>query len=231
MILEVIVQNAEEARRAEELGADRLELVAAISEGGLTPSHGTIKNVLESVTIPVQIMIRPHGYHFHYTKTDRTAILADIENVITLGGTGIVFGALKEDHTVDEECLTQITYLFPEIDITFHRAFDEVTSQSEAYLTLAKYKQNIRRILTSGGEKDCLTGVNKLCELVELSHKMNGPHIMPGGGLTLDNIGSIHEKVKASQYHVGSSVRKEQSFEQDFDEHSITTLVHSLKNE
>ena len=33
MRIEVIVQNAEEAKQAERLGADRLELVSAISEG------------------------------------------------------------------------------------------------------------------------------------------------------------------------------------------------------
>lgn len=70
VLIEVIVQNDEEAIEAEKLGADRLELVAAIQEGGLTPSYGTIKQVLHSVRIPVSIMIRPHSYHYVYNQTD-----------------------------------------------------------------------------------------------------------------------------------------------------------------
>lgn len=36
-VLEVIAVNVEDARVAEEGGADRIELVSAMSEGGLTP--------------------------------------------------------------------------------------------------------------------------------------------------------------------------------------------------
>ncbi|EGA91383.1 copper homeostasis protein [Planococcus donghaensis MPA1U2] len=53
-MIEVIVQNEQEAVEAEKLGAGRLELVSSINEGGLTPSFETIKQVLNSVAIPVQ---------------------------------------------------------------------------------------------------------------------------------------------------------------------------------
>ncbi len=153
MTLEVIVQNGEEAKQAEKLGADRVELVSAIAEGGLTPSYGTIQQVLEHVTIPVQVMIRPHSFHFCYSKGDLDIIWKDIEALIDMGGERIVFGALNRDSTINETALEAIITRFPQLDITFHKAFDEVPSLKDAYQTLAKYKKNIKRILTSGGKK------------------------------------------------------------------------------
>src|SRR5690625_6277346 len=87
MEIEVIVQNGAEAIAAERLGADRLELVSAIQEGGLTPSYGTIKQVLESVSIPVYIMVRPHSYHYDYQENEMQFINDDVKNIMKLGGT------------------------------------------------------------------------------------------------------------------------------------------------
>lgn len=59
MKIEVITLNEKDTMQAQRLGADRVELVSAMQEGGLTPSFGTIKRVLEHAHIPVQIMVRP----------------------------------------------------------------------------------------------------------------------------------------------------------------------------
>ncbi|MFD2044655.1 copper homeostasis protein CutC [Ornithinibacillus salinisoli] len=224
MIIEVIVQNKEEAIEAQRLGADRLELVSAIAEGGLTPSYGTIKQVLGSVSIPVQIMIRPHSYHFEYTRSDLDTIYEDIKNVIELGGSGIVFGALHKDKTINKEVLRDIISISSTLDITFHRAFDEVPSQEEAYHTLLEFKPNVRRILTSGGEENCEFGKHNLNQLVKLSKKYNGPKILPGAGLNGDNIKTIHQTVGADQYHFGKALRKGYSFANGFDEQSFNMV-------
>jgi copper homeostasis protein len=49
----------------------------------------------------------------------------------------------------------------------YFRAFDEVPSQMEAYHKLLEFKQNVRRVLTSGGEDNCEAGKNNLNRLVE----------------------------------------------------------------
>ncbi|GAA5417039.1 copper homeostasis protein CutC [Paraliobacillus ryukyuensis] len=216
MKLEVIAQQAEEAKQAEQFGADRLELVSAINEGGLTPSYGTIKQVLQTINIPVQVMIRPHSYHFHYRSADLAIIYEDIKNVISLGGNRIVFGALTEDNKIDRATLETVLKLHSDLDITFHRAFDEVTDLTEAYHTLRNYKQ-VKRILTAGGASDCLTGKVKLKQLVSLEKETNGPVIMPGSGLSSTNMREIHQAVGASHYHFGKSVRMKQSYAESFD--------------
>lgn len=218
MFIEVIVQNGEEAIQAEKLGADRLELVSAMTEGGLTPSYGTMKQVLNSVKIPVQIMIRPHSYHYVYDENDLEIIHEDIKAVLALGGTGIVFGVLNADNTINERVLADIVDISDSLDITFHRAFDEVPSQEKAYQTLVKYKTSVKQILTSGGKVNCEVGKDGLRELVNFAEKTAGPKILPGAGMSPDNIGAIHETVLADQYHFGKALRIEKSFGNGFDE-------------
>ncbi|MBP1949767.1 copper homeostasis protein CutC [Virgibacillus litoralis] len=226
MIFEVIVQNGQEAIQAEKLGADRLELVSAMEEGGLTPSYGAIKQVLESVAIPVQVMVRPHSYHFSYTDEDLKIIREDIDVIQKLGCNRIVFGALNQDLTINTTMLDELVQFYPNLDITFHRAFDEVPSQQDAYETLVKYQQNVKRILTSGGKANAEAGKQQLQELVE---KGNGPVIMPGSGLTPANIKEIHEAVGATQYHFGKSVRVGNSFENGFDPDAMREVEEKLK--
>ncbi|MFD2750517.1 copper homeostasis protein CutC [Virgibacillus siamensis] len=228
-MLEVIVQNRQEAVEAEKLGADRVELVSAIQEGGLTPSFGTLKQVLGSVSIPVQVMIRPHSYDFHYTAEDMEVVREDVQAVLDLGGNGIVFGALNRDYTVNEQALTDIINMAIGLDITFHRAFDEADSQEKAYRTLAKYKLDVKRILTSGGENDCVHGKEQLGRLVRLSKQLEGPAIMPGGGLSSENIRNVHQTVGAHEYHFGKAVRINRSFRSGFDQEIIQQVKGTME--
>ncbi|MEC5423141.1 copper homeostasis protein CutC [Virgibacillus sp. C22-A2] len=229
MLVEVIVQNGEEAVQAEKLGADRLELVSAMSEGGLTPSHGTIQQVLNSVSIPVQVMIRPHSHYYNYTVDDMAIIRYDIEHVRKLGGQGIVFGALDHENKINEKLLKEVIAVSSDLDITFHRAFDEAPSQIEAYKTLLNYRETIKRILTSGGQSNCEQGKGKLKELVTLAEETKGPEILPGSGLTPDNIETIHQTVAANQYHFGKAMRKKHSFAEKFDEQAFLKVKNTDK--
>ncbi|WP_413374819.1 copper homeostasis protein CutC [Alkalihalobacillus sp. 1P02AB] len=229
MQIEVIVQNDQEAKQAEQFGATRLELVSAISEGGLTPSYGSIKRVLNAVTIPVQVMIRPHAYHFNYSDTDRKIILEDIQALLNLGGKRIVFGALKDDKTIDIAFLKEIIALSSDLDITFHRAFDEVRNQQTAYETLANYSKQVKRILTSGGKVNCEEGKLQLQALVKQSVTTDGPAIMPGAGLSSANIQELHQMIGAKQYHFGKAMRLNQSFAEGFNKQAFEQVLTSLK--
>lgn len=230
MKIEVIVQNVNDAIEAEKLGADRLELVTAIDEGGLTPTFEVMKDVLQHVTIPVQIMIRPHSKSFHYSEDAMENVLTRIQDVISAGGDRIVFGAITEDGTVDQRAIETITRAYPALDITFHKAFDEVTDQIEAYRVLQKYPQ-IKRILTSGGASNCMEGKNQLKALRELSENGEGPVIMPGAGLSPENIQLIHKHVKADEYHFGRAVRVKDSYDHSLSKHALETIYSYTKNE
>ncbi|WP_040206047.1 copper homeostasis protein CutC [Neobacillus jeddahensis] len=211
-LIEIIVLNQEEARTAEAYGADRLELVSAMSEGGLTPSYGTIKTVVESVNIPVMVMIRPHSYSFAYRKEEWAAIQEDIKMIQELGAAGIVFGALTEKQTVDMEILTMVAERAKGLSITFHRAIDQADSV-EVYRTLCQSPLKLDRILTSGGQSTVSEGMEPLKKMMRESRKSAiHPIIMPGSGLSATNIESIHDQLEASEYHFGSAVRMDGDF-------------------
>lgn len=223
MYIEAIVQTVEEAVQAEKLGVNRLELVSGMGEGGLTPSYATIKQVLRNVHIPVQIMVRPHSYHFDYSEKELETIYEDVQCILELGGRGIVFGALHPNKTLHMDAIKQIADMDTQLDLTVHRAFDEVPSLISAYKELSKVP-SVKRILTSGGNVSCAERTGPLRELVDLSKELNGPNILPGGGLSISNIHLVKEKTGASEYHFGSGVRVEGNFAKGFDEEVIAIL-------
>lgn len=229
MQIEVIVQTRAEAVEAERRGVDRLELVSDIEVGGLTPSRDVIREVLRAVSIPVQVMIRPHSQHYHYDEKIMEDVLSTIEHVVASGGNGIVFGALTKEWRIDVAAVRSITRSYSGIDMTFHRAFDEVASQSEAFLTLKEYPQ-VKRILTSGGAANARDGRGQLKVLRELSDANGGdPEILPGAGLSPSNIGEIHTYVGARQYHFGRAVRVDASFEAPFSGQALETIFQYTK--
>lgn len=230
MQIEVIVQSRKEAIEAERLDVDRLELVTAIDEGGLTPAFNVMEDVLSSVSIPVQIMIRPHSRSFCYDEKDMSDVMESIEHVVAAGGKGVVFGAITDERKIDEAAIQQITSAYPSLEMTFHKAFDDVQDQTDAYITLEKYPQ-IKRILTSGGAHSCTDGAEQLKKLRDISAERQGPAIMPGAGLSPGNIHAIHAHVGANQYHFGRAVREEESYDRTFSKKALETIYRHTKND
>src|SRR5262245_44731088 len=63
MLLEVIVQSLDDARAALAGGADRLEVVRAIEDGGLTPPIELVHEIAAHVGLPLRVMVRENaGY-------------------------------------------------------------------------------------------------------------------------------------------------------------------------
>lgn len=224
MLVEIIVQHAEDAKMAEESGANRLELVTAMTEGGLTPSYGVIKDVVQAVSIPVHVMVRPHGYSFTYSEDDKRVILEDVKVCKELGAAGIVFGSLTENGEIDEAFLKKVIEASDGMKITFHRAIDEAKDIVEAYKTLQKYSERVQTVLTSGGATKALEGVENLKAMLALSNEKPSPVIMPGSGLSPDNIAELHEKVHATEYHFGSAVRVNGKFSEPINGNTIKKI-------
>ena len=214
LIIEVIVKNEEEALKAKQYGAQRLELVSALSEGGLTPSYGAIKRTVETANIPVMVMIRPHSRGYVYSQADVNIIKEDIKAAKQLGAAGIVFGCLRENYAIDEKLLEEVLREAEGMEFTFHRAFDRVSDQRAAYLTLCQYGNAVTRILTSGGKELATDAKPQIKELVDLSREKQGPIIMPGSGMTPDNLAEMAEATGAVEFHYGIAFRDQYLFKQ-----------------
>ena len=61
ILLEIIASTAGDCLAAEEGGADRIELCAAIAAGGLTPSLGALIEAKKRECLPLLAMVRPRA--------------------------------------------------------------------------------------------------------------------------------------------------------------------------
>lgn len=182
-LLEICCYSQACALEAQRNGADRIELCAAPKEGGLTPSYGLMKQVRETITIPVHPIIRPRGGDFCYTDDEFAAMLADIHALKALGFPGFVTGVLTLDGDVDVPRMQQIMAAADGLAVTFHRAFDMCARPHEAFDKLAKI--GVARILTSGQHASAEKGVSLITELI---HRSGVPIIMAGAGVRPANL-------------------------------------------
>src|SRR5690625_1394423 len=150
MILEVVAKSLRDVKHAEQYGADRIELCQSMIESGITPNYGMIKASVEAVSIPINVIVRPHNASFVMDEDDIFTMLYDIDMIKKLGANGIVIGPITKEGIVDEEALKRLLDASEGLDVVFHRGFDRVRDQFEALETILKYEQ-ITTILTSGG--------------------------------------------------------------------------------
>ncbi|MFS0873743.1 copper homeostasis protein CutC [Paenibacillus xylanilyticus] len=210
-ILEVIAMDAADARAAEQGGADRIELVSAMSEGGLTPSLGVIEQVVSRVSIPVYVMIRPHSRSFRYSAEDIGAMARDVHVARELGASGIVIGALTEEGEVDLLSLQACTVEAQGLGVTFHRAIDASASLTRALKSISTVG-SVERVLTSGGKRTAPEAMPELKQLQELGQEMEVT-VMAGSGVTIDRIQTLVRQTGIAEIHMGSGVRHESSFQ------------------
>lgn len=226
MVVEIIATSVEDALAAERGGADRLELCAALSEGGLTPSLALVEAVVASVDIPVNVIVRPHSRTFCYDQHDLAVMAADIRHIKNAGAAGIVIGAVTEEKKVDTEALAFLLKQAEGLDVTFHRAFDVIDDQLEALETIAKFPQ-IRRILTSGGEAPAPEAAGQLKKLVEKAQHTS-VKILAGNGMTPESVVSLVLETGLEEVHFGSAVRENRSFMHPIDPNVIRTIKEDL---
>ena len=71
-LLEVIAASVADAKAAQEGGADRLEIVRDLDQGGLTPPFDLVEEIAAAVEIPIRVMLRETP-DFDPTGIDRLA--------------------------------------------------------------------------------------------------------------------------------------------------------------
>ncbi|WP_380177590.1 copper homeostasis protein CutC [Kalamiella sp. sgz302252] len=199
--LEVCCYGVDCALAAQTAGADRVELCSAPSEGGLTPSAGSLLQAREALTIPVHPLVRPRGGDFCFTESEFRQIKADIAWIRELGFPGLVVGILDVDGHIDIPRMQQIMALCDGMAVTFHRAFDLCHSPLTALQQLTDL--GIARILTSGQQQSAESG---LTLLKELNRQTRGPIIMAGAGVRMSNLQKFVE-AGLSEVHSSASQR------------------------
>ncbi|MGB6093135.1 MAG: copper homeostasis protein CutC [Moheibacter sp.] len=214
MQIEICAANVGSAINAQKGGADRIELCSELAVGGITPSFGMIKEVLNLIQIPVFVLIRPRSGDFCYSDDEFSAMRTDIEICKDLGCSGIVSGILNPDYTIDKKRTKKLIELTRPLEFTFHRAFDRLANPEKGLNELIDLSAD--RILTSGQQFTAAEGFELLIRLKDLAQ--NQIKILPGGGISPTNallfyqngFDEIHASVSSAV------VRENQNDETDF---------------
>lgn len=202
MIFEACVGSYKEGKKAEKLGASRIELCDNLNEGGTTPGYGTIFMAKEKIDLPIMVIIRPRGGNFIYSKDEIEIMKKDIKICKYLGVCGVVLGVLNKDSTLNKEALNELIQEAKPLELTFHMAFDEIEDKFTALEEIIDLGFN--RILTKGCSTNALDGKEKIKELITKAN--NRIIILPGGGLNKDNYKEFCLYTGASEVH-GTKIR------------------------
>jgi copper homeostasis protein len=199
--VEICVTSPEGVRAAAAGGADRVELCAALSEGGLTPSAGAIHLACATGDIPVMVLIRPRPGDFLYRGTELSVMDEDIRRAKDLGASGCVLGALAEDGRIDREVTARLVERARPLDVTFHRAFDWTRDPEEALETLIAL--GVDRVLSSGQAQTALEGAPLLRRLVRQANDRIG--ILAGCGIHPHNVTDVVGRTGVLEVHASAT--------------------------
>ncbi len=223
--LEVIVLNKDDAISAEKAGADRLELVADMSVGGISPCLEIVKEVTSSVNIPVNVMVRCRGGNFVYTSSEMDKHIEYINNLQNLPVNGVVFGSLTSENIVDIEQLNQVIGSAQNLDLTFHRAIDEDVNNYIKNIKILNGK--VTNVLTSGG---LLNKIVKNSDLLNTANKYD-LQILCGGGINSANYQKLISQLDCCDIHIGSLAYNEGDFSKGINKQSIANVKSYQMNE
>ena len=200
MILEICTGSIESVIAAQKGGAQRVELCAALSEGGVTPSLGLMREARKVQGIKMNVLIRPRGGDFLYTEEEVRIMVADILAAGDIGADGVVIGALTKDGDVDMDICRRLVAAAGGMSVTFHRAFDMARDADKALEDVISL--GCDRILTSGLKPTAEQGMSMLKHLVE---RANGRiSIMPGSGVSPQNAAMICGFVGNTEIHASA---------------------------
>ena len=206
--LEVCANSTQSAIEGQKGGAIRVELCDNLAEGGTTPSLSQIEKSRQLTDIQLNILIRPREGDFLYSDLEFEIMKRDIHHCGHRGCDGVVFGILNNDGSIDKKRNKELLDIARKygMNATFHRAFDRCKDLFSSLEDIVELRFD--HILTSGGEKTAPEGKDILKKLIEQAD--NRIVIMPGGGITEENIHELAKYTGLKEFH-GSFRRPVQS--------------------
>jgi len=143
------------------------------------------------------VMIRPRGGVFYYTEDEFEIMRHDIIISHELGATGVVFGLLNQDNTVDIERTSELVCLARPMQVTFHKAIDLTAN---IFNSVDQIKNiGIDRILTSGGKQTAMEGYKTLQSMIKIAG--NQLKIIVAGKVTWENFEDIQKLFPSMELH------------------------------
>lgn len=200
MKIEIAANSLASALSAFRAGADRIELCSNLELGGTTPGPGSLIASREKLNIPIHVLIRPRAGDFVYQSSEIEEMKRTIQFCREIKIEGIVMGFLTPEGKVDRDLTLQMADHAQGMDLTFHRAFDQVIDQEEALETIIDL--GFDRILTSGGMPTVPEGIRQIANLIRQADERI--IVMPGGGINNFNFKDVAEHTGAREFHMSA---------------------------
>lgn len=199
-VLEVAANSLSSALAAQQGGATRIELCAALEVGGVTPSAGVITQVRERLSIALHMLVRPRAGDFVYSQDEHATMLADIAYCAAAGCDGVVVGALDENGDVDIGRCRELVVAAGTLDLTFHRAIDVCRDPARALEDIIGL--GFHRVLSSGGAASAAAGAAMLQRMIEQA--AGRIVVMPGAGIDAGNVVGLMHATGAREFHASA---------------------------
>lgn len=196
-LVEVCVESIDAVQAAQQGGTDRVEPCAGLSEGGLTPSLGTVRGALAVARVPVHVIVRPRGGDFLYSDSEFASVLDDVRLFREVGVQGVVIGCLTPDAQVDVPRTQALIEQAGPLSVTFHRAFDLTTDSTQALEQLIDC--GVARVLTSGQQETAPEGAACLNTL--LDHAAGRIIILGCGRIRPASVAQLLRQVPLTEIH------------------------------
>ncbi|MEP1209244.1 MAG: copper homeostasis protein CutC [Rhizobiaceae bacterium] len=201
-MLEICVDTIDGVVAAMKGGAGRVELCSSLSEGGLTPSAGLMR-AAAALPLPCYAMIRPRSGLFDYSNEEAAIMASDISMAREAGLAGVVLGAQDSTGGLNMPLLKELLATAGDLGTNMHRVIDVVP---EPLVALDQaIELGFERVLTSGAEPLAPDGVGLIAQMVQQA--AGRISIMPGCGLTADNVAGVIAKTGVTEVHAACNMR------------------------
>ena len=198
MKIEICANSRQSAINAKSGGASRIELCAQLEVGGTTPSAEDIIYCSRVLGLRTHVLVRPRAGDFCYSDDEFDLICRQVEECCRCGAAAVVVGFLTPDGQVDEARTRRIVELAAPMEVTFHRAFDEMRQEPLEALE-AVIRCGCHRILTSGCAPSAEKGIPVLRQLVDAAK--GRITLLAGAGVTPANAASIARQAGVAELH------------------------------
>ena len=205
MLKEACAENFTNVPELIERGAKRIELCDNLAVGGTTPSIGVIKITAEYCSdkdASIIVILRLRGGDFVYSLMEKAIMMRDLEEITASHANGIAVGALTAVNDLDKPFLEEIAKLAIAngTELVFHMAFDQIPEDKQRDALLWLREIGFTRILTHGGptENTIFDNAAHIADLAKISPDMT---IMPGGGITKDNLADLEKVLEFNEVH------------------------------
>lgn len=201
-LLEVICLHENDARRAEEGGADRIELLGTMESDGLSPEPALVEKVRAATSIQMRVMVRLRE-GFGTDGGEFVRLRGLISSYLDAGADGVVLGYLNALDEVDVAVCAQLVD-GGDFGWTFHRAIDQALDTDKAWRAV-KQLPRVDQVLTAGSARGVEHGLDDLlarCKADPEAARL----VMAGGGLAPEHVPwLVRAGVRA--FHIGRAAR------------------------